>query len=662
MSNNAHELSNRLLNALDSNYNVVDMQTVNEIISILEKFNITKELLETTRLGKHVNELRRKTSEPTLARRAKVLVKRWRDLVIPSTHSPAHTGSNRSSAERQVRRLGGTPLTSPALSRNLVSPAVPSPRPPSRPAWGGYESDSQDVILVDDDPPPPVTPSLAPLPPHKPATPPVKRALSPEPLYDEKKAKRDKKPKKRRGHGRAGSGTETTAEPQSQHNWVSRNGTGPERRRNGWKRDPPDPYAALVNRLPPAGAKKVKTTKELLEQIQSRGSSRPSRPASPRSPHSPASPASPDVMLIEPDVCPIKVESPLRNGGGDSAKTKMDPEPEEREEVPPLEEPRAWAECTCGEEEASADCPAAGRPALRPLHVRALHNVLLPGMNGTRAPLFPHRFAVRPPARDDDPTLFSSVVPLYNYSDYADDHCVKNMSRVPICERLPWTEFAPSPPPPSPPPSPPPLRPYPSPLREEVFPDLPEPDDDSADSSTTPNVIEATSEDEPREKPVIEPAMVGLAYMEPGERLKAPLLDDDDDYQLGEPRREVTVEKSFVSEPQEHRTVERTKEDIDGRTLYGLCEAALASVPYRYSQAAAAPVLTLPQLIERENEPPDHVAEDEAAKLLEGALETAAADPALDELGRPQRPLSFAEWHECARLGDLVALPYVVID
>ena len=27
------------------------------------------------------------------------------------------TGSNRSSAERVVRRLGGTPLTSPALSR-----------------------------------------------------------------------------------------------------------------------------------------------------------------------------------------------------------------------------------------------------------------------------------------------------------------------------------------------------------------------------------------------------------------------------------------------------------------------------------------------------------------------------------------------------------------
>lgn len=192
MSNNAHELSNRLLNALDNNYNVVDMHAVNEIISILEKINITKELLETTRLGKHVNELRRKTSDPTLARRAKVLVKRWRDLVIPVA-SPGHTGSNRSSAERQIRRLGGnTPLTSPALSR-VASPALSSPRPLSRPAWGGYESDSQDVILVDDDPPPP--PAVVP---HKPVTPPVKRPPSVEAVYDEKKAKRDKKPKKKR--------------------------------------------------------------------------------------------------------------------------------------------------------------------------------------------------------------------------------------------------------------------------------------------------------------------------------------------------------------------------------------------------------------------------------------------------------------------------------
>ncbi|XP_013148750.1 PREDICTED: mediator of RNA polymerase II transcription subunit 26-like [Papilio polytes] len=202
---------------------VVDMHAVNEIISILEKINITKELLETTRLGKHVNELRRKTTDQTLARRAKVLVKRWRDLVIPTVASPAHTGSNRSSAERQMRRLGGTPLTSPALTRNVVSPAVPSPRTQARPAWGGYESDSQDVILVDDEPPaalppPPITPlaPLAPLATQKPLTPtptitptpPIKRQPSPESVHDDKKAKRDKKPKKRRGHSRAGSGAE----------------------------------------------------------------------------------------------------------------------------------------------------------------------------------------------------------------------------------------------------------------------------------------------------------------------------------------------------------------------------------------------------------------------------------------------------------------------
>lgn len=40
-----------------------------------------------------MNELRRKTSDPQLARRAKVLVKRWRDLVIPTNASPGHTGN-----------------------------------------------------------------------------------------------------------------------------------------------------------------------------------------------------------------------------------------------------------------------------------------------------------------------------------------------------------------------------------------------------------------------------------------------------------------------------------------------------------------------------------------------------------------------------------------
>ncbi|XP_068624674.1 uncharacterized protein [Battus philenor] len=639
MSNNAHDLSNRLLNALDNNYNVVDMHAVNEIISILEKINITKELLETTRLGKHVNELRRKTTDPTLARRAKVLVKRWRDLVIPAVASPAHTGSNRSSAERQVRRLGGTPLTSPALAltRHVVSPAVPSPRPPSRPAWGGYESDSQDVILVDDDPPaalpPPPINAL-----HKPLTPPTKRPQSPEPLHDDKKAKRDKKPKKRRGHSRAGSGAEAGAGAAAAVEggaadgaWAARNGAAHhERRRNGCRRDALDAYAALVNRMPPAGAKKVKTTKELLEQIQSRGSKPVSRPASP------GSPASPDVLLIEPDSY-TKAESPLRNGSSELvlATPKLEPEPkveaEEELQAPrsPLDEELASerAACTC-EEEPLSTCPAAALRRAAPQHVHALHNALLPGVNGTRAPLHPHQFAVRKLAHPDRPDLFASVVPLYKYSDYADDYCVKNMSRVPLCTHIPLDQFAPSPPDIPPPPSPPPPRPYPVDELEE-----PEVKTESECVDVKTEVIEY-------ECPKVEAEMVSVPNLEPSERLKAPLLTVEDEKQFGgEPVVKMEVQHEFASEPQEHRTVERTKGELDGKALYALCQSAITSVPYTYTQAGGAVIAS-----------------------LSTCEVDAGAECERDEFGRPPRPARFAEWHECAQLGDLVALPYVVID
>ncbi|XP_013174656.1 PREDICTED: WAS/WASL-interacting protein family member 3-like [Papilio xuthus] len=647
MSNNAHDLSNRLLNALDNNYNVVDMHAVNEIISILEKINITKELLETTRLGKHVNELRRKTTDQTLARRAKVLVKRWRDLVIPAVASPAHTGSNRSSAERQMRRLGGTPLTSPALSRNVVSPAVPSPRTQARPAWGGYESDSQDVILVDDEPPtvlPP--PSIAPLAPLAPIatqkpltptpmttpTPPIKRQPSPEPVHDDKKAKRDKKPKKRRGHSRAGSGTESggVAEggvgTEGGGAWTARNGSAHhERRRNGCRRDALDAYSALVNRMPPAGAKKVKTTKELLEQIQSRGTRPASRPVSP------ASPASPDVMLIEPDSY-TKAASPLRNGSSEPAPLPaLAAPPSPVAPRSPLDEELAAEReaCTC-EEEAQEACPAAPRRRTAPLHVLALHNALLPGVNGTRAPLHPHQFAVRKLADPERPELFTSVVPLYKYSDYADDYCVKNLSRVTLCKHIPVDEFAPPPPDIPPPPSPPPPRPYP--VDEEV---------EAPEIKPEPECVK--TEVMEYECPKVEPEMVSVPSLEPSERLKAPLLTVEDERQFGaEPVVKMEVEEEFVSEPQEHRTVERTKEELDGKGLYALCQRAMDAIPYSYAQAGSAPVLPL-------------AAAEQGAMLEE-------VDSCPDEMGRPQRAPRFAEWHECARLGDLIALPYVVID
>ncbi|RZC42352.1 Med26 domain containing protein [Asbolus verrucosus] len=65
---------------------VIDMPAVIEIVSLLEKVTITKELLETTRLGKHVNELRRKTDNDSLSKRAKELVKKWRNMVLPDSN------------------------------------------------------------------------------------------------------------------------------------------------------------------------------------------------------------------------------------------------------------------------------------------------------------------------------------------------------------------------------------------------------------------------------------------------------------------------------------------------------------------------------------------------------------------------------------------------
>lgn len=89
MQHSPFEIKEKLLKALDKEYNVVDMAAVVEIVSILERTAITKEALETTRLGRYINELRRKTSNDSLARRAKDLVRRWRDMILPTSGATA---------------------------------------------------------------------------------------------------------------------------------------------------------------------------------------------------------------------------------------------------------------------------------------------------------------------------------------------------------------------------------------------------------------------------------------------------------------------------------------------------------------------------------------------------------------------------------------------
>jgi len=95
-----HAIRDRLLQGLDQEYNVVDMAIVVDVISQLENYVITKEALEATRLGKHINELRRKANDKQLASRAKSLVKKWRELLMPTSVSgsatPVQANSQRS--------------------------------------------------------------------------------------------------------------------------------------------------------------------------------------------------------------------------------------------------------------------------------------------------------------------------------------------------------------------------------------------------------------------------------------------------------------------------------------------------------------------------------------------------------------------------------------
>ncbi|XP_014489360.1 PREDICTED: mediator of RNA polymerase II transcription subunit 26 isoform X1 [Dinoponera quadriceps] len=104
------------------------MGVVVDIISVLEKTTITKEVLEITRLGKHINELRRKTDNDVLARRAKDLVRRWRDMVLPSAHSTPQP----TPADTAPPALNGAKPHSPALrSLKPHSPALRGLKPQS---------------------------------------------------------------------------------------------------------------------------------------------------------------------------------------------------------------------------------------------------------------------------------------------------------------------------------------------------------------------------------------------------------------------------------------------------------------------------------------------------------------------------------------------------
>jgi len=154
----------KLFQGIDRDYNVTNMGIVVEVLGELENFHMSREELEATRLGKHINELRRKnTSDKNLAGRAKSLIKKWRDLLSSNGGGdgpgPGGGGGNNNNnnsslvtngnAGARLQNNSNVATTSPRLSGNNhgATPRGPSSQsrgaaPPSHPGGGGAAAPS----------------------------------------------------------------------------------------------------------------------------------------------------------------------------------------------------------------------------------------------------------------------------------------------------------------------------------------------------------------------------------------------------------------------------------------------------------------------------------------------------------------------------------------
>ncbi|XP_059609688.1 uncharacterized protein LOC132257025 [Phlebotomus argentipes] len=144
MSLSVLELSQRLENVLDTDYNVLDMPTVLDIIAVLENTSITIEQLENSQLIRCINHMRRHTEDDVLARRSKNLIKRWRAMLpVVSPNGKIAKFRHNGDSNRRRRHQEETP--------DLLEEVALSPKPQELPRRRGRKRGSYgvDAILGD---------------------------------------------------------------------------------------------------------------------------------------------------------------------------------------------------------------------------------------------------------------------------------------------------------------------------------------------------------------------------------------------------------------------------------------------------------------------------------------------------------------------------------
>ncbi|KAJ8277439.1 hypothetical protein GJAV_G00075160 [Gymnothorax javanicus] len=159
------QMRDQLLQAIDGQSNQIhNMVAVMEVISHLEKYPITKEALEETRLGKLINDVRKKTTDDELAKRAKKLLRNWQKLIDPGPteilpKGGANTLGSANGASHPCRTDSSPPTVIPASKsvpeqqskHDIHNSHPPKPeRPSGRKRKGGQRDGLHSIRSLDE--------------------------------------------------------------------------------------------------------------------------------------------------------------------------------------------------------------------------------------------------------------------------------------------------------------------------------------------------------------------------------------------------------------------------------------------------------------------------------------------------------------------------------